>query len=54
MSTILKKKMKRHKLRKKQAETNTIRLDKELTLKNVIQTQEQADFFMKMLKALQD
>ena len=53
MSTILKKKIKRYKLRRKQAETNTIRLDKELTSKNVIQTQEQADLFMKMLKALQ-
>ena len=43
--------------RKKQPKTKVvevIRLNKELTLQNVIQTQEQADFFMKMLKALQD
>lgn len=49
--------MRRPTQRKKQTQTKVvevIRLNKELTLKNVIQTQEQADFFMKMLKALQD
>jgi hypothetical protein len=54
MVEIIRKKMKRRKLQKKQPEKkNVIYLNKELTLQNVIKTQEQADFFMKMLKALQ-
>lgn len=53
MSTTIKKKMQRRNLRKKEKEiVYTVRLDKELTLKNVIQTQEQADMFMAMLKHL--
>ena len=57
MSTTIKKKMRRPVQRKKKTQTKVvevIRLNKELTLRNVIQTQEQADFFMKMLKALQE
>ena len=55
MSTTIKKKMQRRSLRKKQKETYNVYgvpFNKELTLKNVIQTQEQADMFMAMLKHL--
>lgn len=55
MSTIVKNKIRHRNLRKKKKETNVvyaIRLDKELTLKNVINTQEKADMFMAMLKHL--
>ena len=56
MAEDLQRKKKQIKLQTEQTEKKKvvggIYLSEELTLKNVIKTQEQADLFMKMLKAL--
>jgi hypothetical protein len=56
MAEDLQRKKKQIKLQTEQTEKKNvggkIYLREELTLKNVIKTQEQADLFMKMLKAL--
>lgn len=56
MTEDFQKKMKQLELQTKQTEKKKgggkVYLSEELTLKNVIKTQEQADQFMKMLKAL--
>jgi hypothetical protein len=56
MAEDLQRKKKQSKLQTEQPEKKKvvggIYLNEELTLKNVIKTQKQADLFMKMLKAL--